>query len=176
VGARGTRGRAAVIYEVSVGDRRLRVELAADGGFLVDDVVVAAESVEIARKRQWSVRIAGRSHEVTVLTHDPLRLLVDGRETRASALDERAAAASRGTTGGRGGRHELRAPMPGLLKTVHVAEGDVVERNAPLMTLEAMKMENELLAPARGRVVQLAVGAGTKVEGGAVLAVLEEAE
>jgi len=52
----------------------------------------------------------------------------------------------------------------------------MVERNAPLMTLEAMKMENELLAPARGRVVRLAVGAGTKVEGGAMLAVLEEAE
>ncbi|HEV8655334.1 MAG TPA: biotin/lipoyl-containing protein [Candidatus Limnocylindria bacterium] len=143
---------------------------------LVDDAVVAAETAEIVRGRQWSVRIAGRSHEVTVLTHDPLHLLVDGTETAASALDERAAAAARGASAARGGRHELRAPMPGLLKTVHVAEGDVVERDAPLVTLEAMKMENELLAPARGRVVRLAAGAGTKVEGGAMLVVLEEAE
>lgn len=143
---------------------------------LVDDAVVAAEIAEIARGRQWLVRIAGRSHEVTVLTHDPLRLLVDGDEVEASALDERAAAAARGAGSVGGGRHELRAPMPGLLKTVHVAEGDVVERDAPLMTLEAMKMENELLAPARGRVVRLAVGTGTKVEGGALLAVLEETE
>ncbi len=165
-----------MIYEVSVGERRLRVEVAADGRFLVDDAVVAAEIAELARGRQWSVRIAGRSHEVTVLTSDPLRLLVDGTETLASALDERAAAAARGAGTVRGGRHELRAPMPGLLKAVHVAEGDVVESGAPLMTLEAMKMENELLAPARGRVVRLAVGAGTKVEGGAMLAVLEEAE
>jgi 3-methylcrotonyl-CoA carboxylase alpha subunit len=97
-------------------------------------------------------------------------------EVLASALDERAAAAVRGSAAARGGRHELRAPMPGLLKTVHVAEGDVVEQNAPLMTLEAMKMENELLAPARGRVVRLSVAAGTKVEGGAMLAVLEEAD
>jgi propionyl-CoA carboxylase alpha chain len=66
--------------------------------------------------------------------------------------------------------------MPGLLKAMHVSEGDVVEQGARLMTLEAMKMENELLAPARGRIVRLAVGAGTKVEGGAMLAVLEEAE
>jgi 3-methylcrotonyl-CoA carboxylase alpha subunit len=161
---------------VSVGDRHLRVEVAPDGRFLIDDEVVAAETAEIARARQWSVRISGRSHEVTVLTHEPLRLLVDGRETLASALDERAAAAARGAGNARGGRHELRAPMPGLLKTVHVSEGDVVERDAPLMTLEAMKMENELLAPARGRVVRLAVSAGTKVEGGAMLAVLEEAE
>lgn len=165
-----------MIYEVSVGERRLRVDLGADGRFLVDDAVVAAETAETRRGRQWSVRIAGRSHEVTVLTTDPLRLLVDGIEVEASAFDERTAAAARGASASRGGRHELRAPMPGLLKAVHVAEGDIVERDAPLMTLEAMKMENELLAPARGRVVRLAVGAGTKVEGGAMLAVLEEAE
>ena len=165
-----------MIYEVGVGDRRLRVDLGPDGRFLVDDAVVAAEATEIVRGRQWSVRLEGHSHEVTVITTDPLRLLVDGREILASALDERAAAAARGASAARGGRHEVRAPMPGLLKTVHVAEGDVVESGAPLMTLEAMKMENELLAPARGRVTRLAVGAGTKVEGGAVLAVLEEAE
>jgi biotin carboxyl carrier protein len=165
-----------VIYEVSVGDRQLRVEVVADGRFLIDDAVVAAETTEVRRGRQWSVRIADRSHEVTLLTSDPLRLLIDGTETTASALDERAAAAARGADAVRGGRHELRAPMPGLLKTVHVAEGDVVESGAPLMTLEAMKMENELLAPARGRVVRLAVGPGTKVEGGAMLVVLEEAE
>ncbi len=165
-----------MIYEVSVGDRHLRVDLAADGRFVIDDAAVAAETAETVRGRQWSVRIAGRSHEVTVITNDPLRLLVDGTEVEASALDERSAAGRRGAAALRGGRHELRAPMPGLLKSVHVAEGDVVELGAPLMTLEAMKMENELLAPARGRVVRLAVGPGTKVEGGAMLAVLEEAE
>ena len=165
-----------MIYEVTVGERRLRVEIGTDGRFLVDEAVVAAETAEIVRGRQWSVRIAGRSHEVTLLTNDPLRLLVDGREITANAIDERAAAAVRDVGSARGGRHELRAPMPGLLKTVHVAEGDVVESGAPLMTLEAMKMENELLAPARGRVVRIAVGAGTKVEGGAMLAVLEEAD
>ena len=165
-----------MIYQVSVGDRRLRGEVAADGRFLVDEAVVAAETAETRRGRQWSVRLGGRSHEVTVLTNEPLRLLVDGTETTASALDERAAAAAQGAGAARGGRHELRAPMPGLLKMVHVAEGDIVESGAPLMTLEAMKMENELLAPARGRVVRLAVGAGTKVEGGAMLAVLEEAD
>ncbi|MEX2046937.1 MAG: hypothetical protein WEE03_07215, partial [Chloroflexota bacterium] len=83
-----------MIYEVTVGERRLRVEIASDGRFLVDETVVPAEAVETRRGRQWSVRIAGRSHEVTVLTSDPLRLLVDGNETEASALDERAAAAS----------------------------------------------------------------------------------
>jgi len=66
--------------------------------------------------------------------------------------------------------------MPGLLRAVHVKEGDVVERDAPLVTLEAMKMENELRAPARARVVKLSASAGSKVEGGAVLLVLAEVE
>ena len=64
----------------------------------------------------------------------------------------------------------------GLLKAVHVAEGDIVERDAPLVTLEAMKMENELRAPSRARVTTLHARAGAKVEGGAVLAVLAELE
>ena len=161
-----------MIYEVSVGDRRVRVDLAGDSRFLVDDAVVAAETTEIVRGRQWSVRIAGRSHEITLLTTAPMRLLVDGHDVEASALDERAAAAARGTSAARGGRHELRAPMPGLLKTVHVAEGDLVERDAPLMTLEAMKMENELLAPSAGRIAKIRAAAGAKVEAGAVLIVI----
>ena len=66
--------------------------------------------------------------------------------------------------------------MPGLLRAVHVKEGDLVERDAALVTLEAMKMENELRAPARARVVKLSASAGSKVEGGAVLVVLAEVE
>jgi biotin carboxyl carrier protein len=66
--------------------------------------------------------------------------------------------------------------MPGLLRAVHVREGDVVEREAPIVTLEAMKMENELRAPARARVVRLDARAGEKVEGGAILAVLVEVD
>lgn len=162
-----------MIYEVSVGDKRLRVEVVADGRFLIDDVVVAAETAETRRGRQWSVRIAGRSHEVTVLTSDPLRLLVDGTETAASALDERAATAARGAGAARGGRHELRAPMPGLLKTVHVAEGDVVESGAPLMTLEAMKMENELVAERGGTVKSVNKQAGQAVDTGDLLIEIE---
>ena len=105
MGARGPRGRAAVIYEVTVGERRLRVEVGTDGRFLVDEAVVAAEAAEIVRGRQWSVRIAGRSHEVTVLTNDPLRLLVDGRE-----IDGECDRRTRGGRGARRGRRAGRAP------------------------------------------------------------------
>jgi biotin carboxyl carrier protein len=161
-------------YEVTLDDRRARVEIAQDGRFLIDDRAVAADVREIVRGRQWSITLDGGSHEITLVTHDPMRLDVDGHDVLASVSDERALRASRGTAVARTGRVELRAPMPGLLKAVHVKEGDLVERDAPLVTLEAMKMENELRASTRGRVTRIVASAGTKVEGGSVLLVIVE--
>jgi biotin carboxyl carrier protein len=163
-------------YEVQVAGRTFNVDLDASGRTLVDGQALAAKVDEVARGRQWRVAIGARTHEITLLTQAPMRLLVDGVEVVASAIDERSLAASRGTRQHSTGRHELRAPMPGLLRAVHVREGDVVDREQPVVTLEAMKMENELRAPARVRVVRLDARAGEKVEGGQVLAVLAEVE
>jgi 3-methylcrotonyl-CoA carboxylase alpha subunit len=159
-------------YEVTLDDRRIRVELGQDGRFTIGDRVVAAEVRETVRGRQWSITLEGQSHEITVVTHDPLRLDLGGHDVRATVVDERALRANRGAVGLRTGRVELRAPMPGLLKAVHVSEGDRVEADAPLATLEAMKMENELLAPSAGRIAKVRAAAGTKVEAGAVLIVI----
>lgn len=161
-----------MIYEVEVAGRGLRVESAADGRLLLDDRVIAYEARDLEGGRIWSVVVDGRSHEIVLLGGDPPRVLIDGVEVRASVADERALASRRDRRGAIGGRHEIRAPMPGLLKAVHVREGDVVDRDAPLATLEAMKMENELRAPMRGRVQRLAVAAGLKVESGALIAVM----
>jgi biotin carboxyl carrier protein len=159
-------------YEVTLDNRRARVEIAQDGRFLIDDRAVTADVREIVRGRQWSITLDGESHEITLITHDPMRLDIDGHDVLASVIDERALRARRGTAVARTGRVELRAPMPGLLKAVHVKEGDVVERDAPIVTLEAMKMENELIAPVAGRVSKVFYVAGAKVEGGVVVAVL----
>jgi len=159
-------------YEVTLDDRRVRVELGEDGRFTIEDRVVAADVRETVRGRQWSITVEGQSHEITVVTHDPLRLDLDGQDVRVAVIDERALRASRGAVGLRTGRVELRAPMPGLLKAVHVKEGDLVEADAPVATLEAMKMENELLAPSAGRIAKVRATAGAKVEAGAVLIVI----
>ena len=159
-------------YEVTLDDRRVRVEVGEDGRFTIEDRVVAADVRETVRGRQWSITVEGQSHEITVVTHDPLRLDLDGQDVRVAVIDERALRASRGAVGLRTGRVELRAPMPGLLKAVHVKEGDRVDADAPLATLEAMKMENELLAPSAGRIAKVRATAGAKVEAGAVLIVI----
>ena len=159
-------------YEVTLGDRSIPVEVGDNGRFMVDDRALAADVRETVRGRQWSITLNGESHEITVVTHDPLRLDVDGHDVRATVVDERALRANRGAAGLRSGRVELRAPMPGLLKAVHVKEGDRVAADAPLATLEAMKMENELLAPSAGRIAKIGAAAGAKVEAGAVLIVI----
>ncbi|HEX4744541.1 MAG TPA: biotin/lipoyl-containing protein [Candidatus Limnocylindria bacterium] len=158
-------------YEVRLGERTVRLELAPDGTALADDVVVALRTHRLGPDA-WSVSVGPATHEVHVLGRDPLRLWVDGVEVQATVADERALAATVAGGGARPERHELRAPMPGLLKAVHVREGDTVERGAPLVTLEAMKMENELRAPLAGRVTRVAQAPGAKVDGGALLVVL----
>jgi biotin carboxyl carrier protein len=68
----------------------------------------------------------------------------------------------------------LRAPMPGTVVRVEVAEGTAVRAGEVVVVLEAMKMEHAVRAPAAGRVAALPVAAGQTVEAGQVLAVLGE--
>ena len=57
----------------------------------------------------------------------------------------------------------VKSPIPGRIKAVFVQLGDRVEAGAPLLILEAMKMENEIRAPRTGTVAQLNVNAGQNV-------------
>ena len=63
--------------------------------------------------------------------------------------------------------------MPGLIVRVTVNAGDVVRMGQGVVVMEAMKMENELRAPANGTVKQVLVAPGNAVEKGAVLLEIE---
>jgi len=56
------------------------------------------------------------------------------------------------------------APMPGRIVKVNVKVGDRVAAGTPLLSVEAMKMENELQSPSAGRVVSVQVQVGATVE------------
>ena len=64
---------------------------------------------------------------------------------------------------------ELAAPMPGKIIAVLVQAGDEVEKGAPLLILEAMKMEHTIKAPARGRIARILHRAGEQVGEGVEL-------
>ena len=59
--------------------------------------------------------------------------------------------------------------MPGTILDVKVAAGQSVAAGDLLMILEAMKMENEILAPCAGRITSIGVAKGSSVESGALL-------
>jgi 3-methylcrotonyl-CoA carboxylase alpha subunit len=63
----------------------------------------------------------------------------------------------------------LTAPMPGKVIAVLVETGAKVERGAPLLIMEAMKMEHTIMAPAAGSVKELLYGVGDQVAEGAEL-------
>jgi biotin carboxyl carrier protein len=80
---------------------------------------------------------------------------------------------SRGARAGHEPEEDLRAPMPGKVLKVTAAEGAAVEKGAPLLVLEAMKMEHEIRAPRAGVVKKLPFRAGDMVALGDMLAEME---
>lgn len=164
-------------YFVTVAGRELEVEV--DG----DQVTVAA---------------VARTATLRTLSGTAFRqLLVDGRPTvltlrsarrgqwtlghagdrwDAEVVDERTRHIRSLTAGSNAARGPatLRAPMPGLVVRVLVEAGQEVAAGAGIVVLEAMKMENELKAPAASVIGTVRVAAGEPVEKGQVLVELRE--
>lgn len=65
--------------------------------------------------------------------------------------------------------NEIKAPIPGLILEISVAEGQEVKENESLLILEAMKMENSFLSPRDGIIKSIAVSKGDIVEKGQLL-------
>jgi acetyl-CoA/propionyl-CoA carboxylase, biotin carboxylase, biotin carboxyl carrier protein len=85
-------------------------------------------------------------------------LAADGRVTALREHERLHAAAEGAAADG-----AVTAPMPGTVTVVRAAVGDRVEAGAPLLVVEAMKMEHVLTAPLAGTVTELGVTAGQQV-------------
>jgi len=102
--------------------------------------------------RDWVVTLAGRRIALEAMTW---------RE-RVMAEAEVAAKAHAGPV-------DVRATLPGLVVAVSAIEGGEVGEGEPLVTIEAMKMQNEVRAPRGGHIAEVAVAAGQTVAAGALL-------
>ncbi len=63
----------------------------------------------------------------------------------------------------RGSAHAIQAPLPGSIMELKVSPGDIIEKGQLLMIMEAMKMENQVLADRKGVVERIHVGPGDTV-------------
>jgi biotin carboxyl carrier protein len=68
---------------------------------------------------------------------------------------------------------QVRAFIPGVIRAIHVHEGRQVERGAPLLVLEAMKMWNDVSSSCGGTVARIHVGMGEMVVKGQLLIELD---
>ena len=67
----------------------------------------------------------------------------------------------------------MEAPMPGKVLKVLVKAGETVKENQPIIVLEAMKMENEIVAPKGGVLSAVYVNEGSAIDAGQPIATIE---
>jgi biotin carboxyl carrier protein len=137
-------------HHIRFGENVLEVDLAAVGGEPLYSLIVNGESFEgyvYPGEDGWQVLLLGQFYQVHVEDEREKRLKTDIQGTPRS-----------------GAEFVLKAPMPGLVVSVRVSEGQVVEKGQTLVILESMKMQNELHAPFAGKVVHLRIKAGESVE------------
>lgn len=142
----GAGGERETIVRVDGAPGEARVQPAA-GGYLV--------------RRERTTREAG----VTRSKGGAVTVVVEGETFRF----EGAAVRSSAGAGASGRRTEVRAPMPGRVVRLLREEGDPVRAGEGVLVLEAMKMQNEIRAPADGVVATMRAAPGASLGGGEVL-------
>ena len=115
----------------------------------------------------YSLIADGKSHESYIARGDDnWQVLLRGRLYPVVVEDEREKRLRAAAGGGvaESGEYLLKAPMPGLVVTVPVEDGQEIKKGQVLLILESMKMQNELKSPRDGKVSRIKVKAGESVE------------
>ena len=128
---------------------------------------------------KYRITLNSRTYEVEVELAEPM-LLQDFR-TYAPApaapavpvVEAAPSAAPVAAAPVTGAGESVDSPMPGNILKVNVAAGQAVKQGDVLIILEAMKMENEIMAPKSGTVTQVLVSKGATVETGAPLVFIQ---
>ncbi|MBC8328087.1 MAG: biotin/lipoyl-binding protein [Planctomycetes bacterium] len=143
----------------------------------VDGETLEADFADVDRLGQCAVLLGDRSFGASVETEagDETHLVVRiaGFSYSFRVFDERELAAGVLDSPGPGRAEVVRAAMPGIIVGVKVAAGERVEPGAPLVVLEAMKMQNEVGSVHGGVVAEVRVAVGQTVSAGAALVRLE---
>jgi biotin carboxyl carrier protein len=154
-------------YITTIDDKQFTVEIIDEKHVSVDGKVYEIDFESVAGQPVFSLIVDGRSHESYIYQGDDnWQVLMRGRLYPVKVEDEREKRLRAAAGGGvaETGEFHLRAPMPGLVVTVPVTEGQSVKRGQVILILESMKMQNELKAPRDGTIGRIRVRAGETVE------------
>ncbi len=114
--------------------------------------------------KRYLVNVNGTKYEIGVEALGEGEMPVKTAPATAPAAEEKAAPVATAPAGG----ESVNAPMPGTILTVNVQNGQTVKEGDVIVILEAMKMENEILAPVSGTVT-VNVQKGQTVETGTLI-------
>lgn len=166
-------------YVVTIDDQEVELDVERSGGRASVEVhgkVQPADLVRIGDSPIYSLILGSRSYEVAVHRKNGVYTVVlEGQSYDARVMDELdlMMAGSSGA-GARAQKGEvIKAPMPGVVVGVSVEEGGEVSPGQGVVTLEAMKMENELRAETAGVVKEVRAEVGRGVSQGEILVVIE---
>ena len=115
--------------------------------------------------KKYNVIVNGTAYEIEIEVADAASV--------SAAPKAAAPKAAAPAPAGNGAGQAIECPMPGTILSVNVQTGDAVKKGQLLMVLEAMKMENEILAPCDGRVTGVNVSKGSAVESGITLCTIQ---
>lgn len=116
--------------------------------------------------KKYKVNVNGTDYEIGI------ELLSDDQMSAAPAPAPAAQAPAAPAQAATGAGEQVKCPMPGTILDVKVAVGDAVKKGQVLMILEAMKMENEIMAGADGTVTSV-IAKGASVETGTPLCTIQ---
>jgi pyruvate carboxylase subunit B len=134
------------------------------------DPSAATDSVATGAGGAYSVRVDGRSFDVTI---DGDQVKVGGKVFEVAVGDGAASSGKQASDAGT--QIEVAAHMPGKVIRIAADVGSWVEEGDPVIIIEAMKMEVPVPAPAAGEVAQVSVSVREQVASGACLALLQPA-
>lgn len=120
--------------------------------------------------KNYTITVNGTVYEVSVEESGAAPVVAQAPVAAAPKAAPKAAA--KPAAGGAKGGIKVNAPMPGKILGVKANVGDAVKKGQVILILEAMKMENEIVAPEDGTVASIEVATGAAVEAGQLLATL----
>lgn len=122
--------------------------------------------------KTYKVCVNGNEYEVTVEEMQPGETARAAAAPATPATPATSAAPATSATPVASAATTISAPMPGTILSVNIKVGDTVQAGQVLFILEAMKMENEIMAPAGGTVTAVAATKGASVNSGDMLCTL----
>jgi biotin carboxyl carrier protein len=154
-------------YITTINGKEYTVEVIDEHHIVINQQLFQIDFHSISDQPVYSLLVDGKSYEAYVYpADDSWQVLLHGNQYAARVEDERERRLRTSTTDAisTGSEFHLKAPMPGLVIQVAVAEGQKIQKGDLLVVLESMKMQNELRSPRDGAISRVRVNPGESVE------------